>query len=281
MIIGLMFTVPIFYAPSDTLGVNTPNLKSSANSNKIYIKNNWTATKSAGICTGEGTRSNPYLIKHRVIDAGGVGSGIFIENSSEYFKIQNCTVFNSELGTDYGGINLNKVQNGILVNNTFHDNYHGIKLWSSINIQVIRNRIHSNLGLGIELAYTNNSILYLNTVNNNLVNVGFWWSYNEYNSREKFTYTFQGNTYTSYLGNYWGGYSGVDGNSDGIGDTPFYIGSHFHNATLTDNYPLIEPIDYYSNISLASGLIPGYHIFSLIFIISLTILIIIKVKFRK
>lgn len=274
--------VPNFYKSENKFNTFSNNvLKTSALSGRIYINNNWTEVKSDGICTGEGTSSNPYLIKNLIIDAGGLGNGIFIGNSSEYFKIENCTVFNSALDTNYGGINLNYVQNGILVNNTSRDNYHGIKIWSSINIQIIRNRINNNIGGGIELVYTNNSILYLNTVINNLVAIGFWWSFNEYNSREKFTYTYQGNTYTNYLGNFWSGYSGIDENGDGIGDTPFHIGSHFHNATLTDNFPLIGTIDNYSNISLASGIIPGYHIFSLIFIISLTIVFLVKIFYRK
>ncbi len=50
------------------------------------------------------------------------------------------------------------------------------------------------------------------------------------------------------VGNYWSNYNGTDSNGDGIGDTPFFINasnpqdinSHF---VLTDNYPLLSPID--------------------------------------
>jgi len=248
------------------------NLKSSANSDKIYINNNWTEAKAAGICTGEGTASNPYLIEDLVINAGGIGNGIFIENSTDYFKIENCTTFNSGGADTQGGIKLNKVHNGILVNNTTYDNWQGILIWSSINLQIIKNRIFNNTS-GIELVYTNDSILYLNTLNNEIIQLYFSWSFNEYNSREKYTYTYQGRTYTNFLGNYWSGYDGIDGNNDGIGDTPYHVDSHFHNATLTDNYPLIQPIDHYSNINLAGGLIPGYNILILIGIISLVIIL--------
>ncbi|MFX0142160.1 MAG: hypothetical protein ACFFDN_51455 [Candidatus Hodarchaeota archaeon] len=49
-------------------------------SGKIHIDNNWTAAKSAGICTGNGTYSEPYVIDDFIIDGGGSGSCILIEN---------------------------------------------------------------------------------------------------------------------------------------------------------------------------------------------------------
>ncbi|MFX1489388.1 MAG: hypothetical protein ACFFBI_09585, partial [Promethearchaeota archaeon] len=62
---------------------------------KIYINNNWSDAKAAGICTGSGNYSDPYVIEDLVIDAGGSGSCIWIVNSSAFFKIENCTLYNS------------------------------------------------------------------------------------------------------------------------------------------------------------------------------------------
>ena len=70
--------------------------KTSMISGKIHINNNWSAAKAAGICTGNGTYSEPYIIEDLEIDAGGSGSGILIENSDVYVKIENCTVSDSE-----------------------------------------------------------------------------------------------------------------------------------------------------------------------------------------
>jgi len=39
-------------------------------------------------------------------------------------------------------------------------------------------------------------------------------------------------------GNYWDDYTGIDSNSDGIGDTPYPI---LEDGNI-DNYPLINPI---------------------------------------
>lgn len=54
-----------------------------------------------------------------------------------------------------------------------------------------------------------------------------------WNSTERMTYTHNGKTYDSYLGNYWSGYSGRDINDDGIGDTPYGLNG------IKDNYPLM------------------------------------------
>jgi len=39
-------------------------------------------------------------------------------------------------------------------------------------------------------------------------------------------------------GNYWSDYTGVDANSDGIGDTPYIL-----DAQNVDNYPLMQPFN--------------------------------------
>ena len=65
-------------------------------------------------------------------------------------------------------------------------------------------------------------------------NVNIW------NSTEKITYVYQGNTFTGYMGNYWSDYNGTDADGDGIGDTP-YITTYFNE----DVYPLMAPFKNY------------------------------------
>ena len=50
----------------DGVNINSEegNLKLSVSSGKIHIDNNWSAAISAGICTGGGSSSNPYIIQN-------------------------------------------------------------------------------------------------------------------------------------------------------------------------------------------------------------------------
>lgn len=81
-------------------------LKISAVSGKIHIDGNsgWAAFKAAGNCTGSGNYTHPYVIENLVIDGVESGSCIWIENSNVYFKIENCSLYNS--GYQNSGIQL-------------------------------------------------------------------------------------------------------------------------------------------------------------------------------
>jgi nitrous oxidase accessory protein NosD len=54
------------------------------------------------------------------------------------------------------------------------------------------------------------------------------------------TYTYDGNAYTNYLGNYWDDYEGTDAEGDGIGDISYSI-----NSDNSDVYPLMTPFENY------------------------------------
>ena len=55
---------------NDNRNLDNKNLQISAVSGKIHINNNWSAAKSAGIATGSGTYSDPYVIEDLIIDEG-------------------------------------------------------------------------------------------------------------------------------------------------------------------------------------------------------------------
>jgi len=87
--------------------------------------------------------------------------------------------------------------------------------------------------------------VHLNNFINNTNNVDSIASYSIWNSTSKITYTYNGNTYTNYLGNYWDDYKekypGAEESDEcPIWDTPYSIDSD------QDNHPLIEPFENYS-----------------------------------
>ncbi len=151
---------------NDNNHLDNDDLKISAVSGKIHVDNNWTDTRDAGICTGNGIYSDPYVIEDLVIDGGDSGSCILIENSNVYFKIENCTLYNAS--QDSAGIKLQTVSNGLLINNNASNNNDlGISLNYSDNNIISGNVANNNGGLGIQLSYSNISTVSGNTANNN------------------------------------------------------------------------------------------------------------------
>ena len=153
---------------SENNNTDNENLNLSKLSEKIHINGNsgWSNAKTAGICTGNGTYSEPYVIEDLVIDGGGSGSCILIENSDVYFKIENCTVFNSGSTWSDAGIKLYNADNSQLINNNCSSNMHGVFLiMYCVNNTILENTISNNTHYGIYLHGNNNTILG-NTINN-------------------------------------------------------------------------------------------------------------------
>lgn len=166
----------------DGVNINSEegNLKLSAPSGKIHIDNNWSAAISAGICTGGGSSSNPYIIQNFEIDAGGSGDCILIENSLAYFIIKNCILSNS---VSFAGIKLYNLKNGEITDNEFTNCGIGIELSTNYpggtsDIVISKNNLHNN-GVGIQLYGASISDVIGNTINNNDYGVSF--SYGDYN----------------------------------------------------------------------------------------------------
>ncbi|MFX1569417.1 MAG: right-handed parallel beta-helix repeat-containing protein [Promethearchaeota archaeon] len=140
---------------------------------KININGNqeWTYFKNAGKCTGSGTYSDPYVIADLLIDANGFSNGILIKNTTVFFRIENCTVYNSGNGTDDAGIKLQLVSNGRLINNNASYNHRfGILLYYNYNTTVSGNSANNNDDTGIYLQNSNNNTVSGNSANNNILN---------------------------------------------------------------------------------------------------------------
>ncbi|MFW9895797.1 MAG: NosD domain-containing protein [Candidatus Thorarchaeota archaeon] len=293
MIIGILFVLSLMNLFSFNLAftvkennyfnLNHVQLKISAISGRIHINNNWSDSKTAGICTGSGIESDPYIIENLEIDGQGLGSCLLIENSNAHFKIQNCYFNNT--GSSYydAGIKLDYVDNGQLLNNNATGEAFGFFLNNTNNILIVGNRLTAKRGLYIGIS--SGTIMYLNDLIGQQLDMFIAIrdeSAYRFFSPKKAIYTYKGNTFTQYLGNYWSGdVSNSDNNNDGIGDTPqIYYDSY---DQLIDQYPLIDQVINYEIVSFtegSEGMIPGYNPFLLIAIMSIISVFLLK-KVKK
>ncbi|MFX1407057.1 MAG: nitrous oxide reductase family maturation protein NosD [Promethearchaeota archaeon] len=167
---------------STGVDLDKENVKISKVWGKVHIDDanpsmNWSVAKNDEICTGNGTYSDPYVIEDLVINGGGSGDCILIENSNVYFRIENCTVYNSEIYTDienwwynlwnhFAGIRLSNVNNSLLIDNDCYSNNDGIHV-DGFNNTISGNTANNNInGSGISVGGYNN-IVAGNTANNN------------------------------------------------------------------------------------------------------------------
>ncbi|XOA42827.1 MAG: NosD domain-containing protein [Candidatus Nealsonbacteria bacterium] len=188
---------------------------------KVHVNNNWAETAVMyDWCTGSGTYEDPYVIKDLIIDANQAGDCILIENTGEYFVIENCTVYNASRM----GIRLNYVINGKIVNNHCLNNSYGngIFLYYSSNNTITGNDCMGNYGTGIRLCSSHHNTVTGNNctgnkygidlgLNNNTI-TGNNCTGNRYGIRlSPFSYnnTIIGNNCTNndYVGIYLGDYS--------------------------------------------------------------------------
>ncbi len=154
----------------DNIDLENDILKLSGIIKKIHIDDNWSDAKIAGLCKGSGTFNDPYVIEDFKIDGENAGSCILIENSFDFFRIENCTTYNTKYIYDIyqNGIKLYNVANGNITKNycTVYNKY-GIYVENSFNLTISGNTFENNDACGIYIKNSNNSLIFDNVVNNN------------------------------------------------------------------------------------------------------------------
>jgi len=119
-------------------------------------------------CTGSGTQIDPYIIENIKIDGENSSSCIEIKNSNVYFKIINCSFFNTSSLGNSAGIYMNSIENGMLIDNNFFLNNYGIFLDNlSSNNSISDNNVYNNSQYGIYLKDSSDNELIENIVTNN------------------------------------------------------------------------------------------------------------------
>jgi parallel beta-helix repeat protein len=108
----------------------------------IYIDGNSQFTSANGVTGGSGTENDPYTIENWDISAENA-NGIEIRNTTVYFVVRNCYVYDGRNNCNVG-IWLDNVVNGKIENSYFENNDHaGVGFVNSDN-NVIKNCITKN-----------------------------------------------------------------------------------------------------------------------------------------
>ena len=208
---------------------------SSLNWSQTTLVKNWVS--------GSGTELDPYVIQDKIINASvsGNDNGITVGNSTEFFKIENCSIYNSSISG--AGIYLHKTSNGTLQDNFLYNNSgHGIYLYyTCYNNTILRNSINTTSGNGIYLfsSCMNNTIMRnsINTTSGNGIYVRASCNYNKILNN-----TIYNNTADSMHGIYvYGGFKNIISNNSIYNNTgnsrhAIFLHSVSYNNTLSNNY---------------------------------------------
>ncbi|MCD6573242.1 MAG: right-handed parallel beta-helix repeat-containing protein, partial [Thermoplasmata archaeon] len=239
---------------------HTIDTSNTVNGKPVYYwKNINGGTVPAG--TGQIILANCTNVKIENQNVSNASVGIEIGFSSH------CSIANTTASNNTIGIWLDSSTNCTITNTTANSNNdYGIELWHSTNCTITNTNASNNNDEGIWLDYSSNNtisncdiysnndsgiytyssfnnLIYLNNFINNSNNVYSYGSNNTWHSPEPITYTYNGNVYTSYLGNYYDDYNGSDGNGDGIGDAPYYVAGGDY-----DYYPLMQTWENYVHV---------------------------------
>ena len=169
-----------------------------------------------------------YLYKEPSATNNTIKANTFFNNSYGifgYYAKTNKICLNTFTGNkDYGLFLIGLSDGNLVSDNKFVENNYAMRIkGSKLNI-VIKNLFMKN-EYGIYFCCgANNNIVYHNIFIKNTN-----WHANDVAS----------NIWDNgSVGNYWDDYAGVDADSDGVGDTPYYISG----GDSKDNYPLMEPL---------------------------------------
>jgi parallel beta-helix repeat protein len=191
----------------------------------------------------DGSSANTFSSNVAMNEKGNgnaLGDGIYMRESNSN------TIEHNVLSTNHNyGISLLSSSNNVLSNNSMNANEEfAVRLRDNANNNTFTfNTFSGNAKLAVYSGYSSGNRFYLNDFVNNPAGIAST-NGNVVNSTAKYSYTYGGSTYSSYLGNYYSDYAGADSNGNGIGDTP---------ATTGDAYPLVHPTGQYDKVQLASA----------------------------
>jgi len=226
----------------------------------IVITNDHEFTVENGVCSGSGTVDDPYVIENWLIDAGYDDYGIRIHGTTRAFEIRNVEIS----GAAKSAIYLSYVQNGTIEDCTLESNWVGVTLNFSSYNRITQSDFISNVdAVHTYFSHTNQIIscsfdrndtaIWLdasneNRLTGNLIKGSHMGIYLNLGSEQNtiLNNAFLENLHNAYSddpnfwddgthGNYWGGFSAVDANEDGVWDLAYLIS----NDGDQDSFPLV------------------------------------------
>jgi parallel beta-helix repeat protein len=151
----------------------------------IRIDSNADFDLAHGVSDGNGTVWAPWIIEDFRVNGAGVGYGIYVGNTTDYFIIRNCYLENAASGifswlySPDSGLVLYNVTNGIVSGNVVTSNaWSGIYVFRSQDVAVYNNTATANY-MGIYVRSTGYGIVDGNAVSGNFAGI---WAYDLVNS---------------------------------------------------------------------------------------------------
>lgn len=184
----------------------------------------------------DGSSGNKLSNNSASYEKGGGGKaslsdGIYMFNSHSN-NVAGCDLSNN----NNFGASFYQSRNNVLSNNTFSSNAQfGVRLRDGAdNNKFSFNTFKANVENGVLIGNSSGNTFYFN---NFLDEKSHFYTEegNNINSTTKLNYTYNGNLFNGFVGNYYSDYVGADSDGNGIGDSSF----------ARDNYPLIKPIANY------------------------------------